>query len=564
MPTLRDLADNPVLDLTVRCGSDAALDRGVGVAYGSDLLDPTPFLTRGEELLLLTTGAHIPRSRSPKARKLVRDYVQRLRDFGVVGLGFGICLYHPSIPQELCRQAEERNFPVLAVPYDTPFQAIIKTVSHATTSATDHLDTSDSLAGSLHILTREALKGVNALAERLRTLLNEASVNKASVVALGPEMNVLANCSPRTDAQIEEALRRAAINLEQNPGGPCLTCIDGDEFSTVKLRNRDQTFGYLAIGRAVPFTGPEFKARDHAVSLLTLRLAQDDVLKNAYNQLRTAVFRMLLAGQHDAARDVAQAAWRKDVLPSVRETFVLYLVAGDIRTRANVCKKLRTVALEGNPVFFVDRPDEGRLLVVIRKSHTFARSRLEDYARKPQEYMRDLGGKITLGISQPCRYHDFTEGYRQAVRAVESGLHLGVPVTLFCDLGARFLTDLVRKDSKAQEMRATARRLIEPLIQYDEDHQVDLVNCVRVWLEHNCRTSAAARALGLIEQTLDRRLHSASNSLRGVGLDLYSPAVRAELWFAFQICDGAPAPSDGFLHQLMAAPRAANNRQSRP
>src|SRR5213075_900859 len=113
MLTLRDLLS----DLDVRpAAGDGGMDSPVRWVHISELEDPTPWLSGGE--LLLTTGLQL----STAAKQ--RDFVNRLADHQLAGLGFGAGFGHEEVPAELVGAATEREFPVFEVPYELPFIAI--------------------------------------------------------------------------------------------------------------------------------------------------------------------------------------------------------------------------------------------------------------------------------------------------------------------------------------------------------------------------------------------------------------------------------------------------------
>src|SRR3712207_4772152 len=90
--TVSQLLGNPTLGLT-RHARAAAVDRPISWVHVSELADPTPFLEGGE--LLLTTGLAL------EPGPALADYVRRLADAGVVGLGLGTGLGHETVPAEL-------------------------------------------------------------------------------------------------------------------------------------------------------------------------------------------------------------------------------------------------------------------------------------------------------------------------------------------------------------------------------------------------------------------------------------------------------------------------------
>jgi purine catabolism regulator len=84
--------------------------------HSTELIDPTPWLKGGE--LLLTTGIQLD---GPKTQ---REFVARLADHEIAGLGFGTGFTHKRLPAALVTAARKRGFPLFEVPYSLPFIAI--------------------------------------------------------------------------------------------------------------------------------------------------------------------------------------------------------------------------------------------------------------------------------------------------------------------------------------------------------------------------------------------------------------------------------------------------------
>jgi purine catabolism regulator len=113
MLTVREL----LKDLEVRLvAGEAGLHLPVRWVHISELIDPTPWLSGGE--LLLTTGLQLD---TPERQ---REFVTRLADHHLAGLGFGTGFGHETVPEAVAEVAEERQFPVFEVPYELPFIAI--------------------------------------------------------------------------------------------------------------------------------------------------------------------------------------------------------------------------------------------------------------------------------------------------------------------------------------------------------------------------------------------------------------------------------------------------------
>src|SRR5579875_2235171 len=113
MLTVRGLIED--LDLRLLTG-ESNLDMPVRWVHLSEWADPTPWLSGGE--VLLSAGMQLD---TPEAQ---RDYIRRLAEHQLAGLGFGTGLAHDQVPPALLQAAEELEFPVFEVPYEVPFIAI--------------------------------------------------------------------------------------------------------------------------------------------------------------------------------------------------------------------------------------------------------------------------------------------------------------------------------------------------------------------------------------------------------------------------------------------------------
>lgn len=118
--TLQALLDEPGLDLRLVGAEEVAadeLERQVAGVHSSDLPDPTPFLDEG--MVLLITGSQLEVG-PQDAGGSCSGYVARLREHGVLGLGFGSGVVHPAVPEALVRACRQHGMPLFDVPYGTP------------------------------------------------------------------------------------------------------------------------------------------------------------------------------------------------------------------------------------------------------------------------------------------------------------------------------------------------------------------------------------------------------------------------------------------------------------
>ncbi len=185
MLTVRDL----LADLRVRVlAGEGGLELPVRWVHISELLDPTPWLSGGE--VLLTTGMQLE---TPERQ---REFVNRLAEHQLAGLGFGTGFGHDAVPEALLEVAAEREFPVFEVPYELPFIAITEAAF-------------TQLVNEQYAILRRAL----VAQERLeRIVLSERGLEAlagALATLIGAAVFVF---DPRGELLVQHAFRRALSN----------------------------------------------------------------------------------------------------------------------------------------------------------------------------------------------------------------------------------------------------------------------------------------------------------------------------------------------------------------
>jgi purine catabolism regulator len=163
MLTVRELLRG--LDVRLLTGEEAT-DVPVRWVHISELLDPTPWLSGGE--VLLTTGMAL------QSREQQREFLMRLADHQLAGLGFGVGFSHPEVPAAIARAAAERDFPVFEVPYEVPFIAV--TEAAFTQLVNEQYAVLRRALAAHERLERVVLseRGLDALAGTLATLIGAA------------------------------------------------------------------------------------------------------------------------------------------------------------------------------------------------------------------------------------------------------------------------------------------------------------------------------------------------------------------------------------------------------
>ncbi|MGY1642683.1 PucR family transcriptional regulator [Geodermatophilus sp. SYSU D00703] len=495
--TVATLLRTASLELTLHTRT-AAVDRPVSWVHVSELGDPTPFLAGGE--LLLSTGLGLP----PDGAGM-RDYVRRLADVGVVGLGVGTGLSLPAVPEELVAAADAHGVAVLEVPRQTPFIALSRAVS--TALAAEEYAAVARTSAVQQELTRAAVApgAPGTVVDRLARHLGGWAL---LVDAVGTPLEAAPPAARTRAGALAPALDR--LRGTRPPAGAALT-QPGETVLLQSLGTGTRTRGFLAVGRPGPFPAADRHVVNAAALLLTLRLEQSRALDSATAALRAALLRLLLAGEEAAVAPAIAALGDRLPTGPVRPLAVL----GSAEQRAAAVDVAADAAAHGRePVFSAELDDA--LVVLVAADGPLDRRLAVLPERVP--------GAV-VGTAPPVPWGRLAEGVRQARQAAEHGRATGRPVTAFPDLVGRGLAALLDPDATT----AFAEAALAPLVAADRAGPGDLVESLRVWLAAHGQWEPAAARLGVHRHTLRKRIHRAQELL---GRDLDSPGVRAELWLA--------------------------------
>jgi PucR family transcriptional regulator, purine catabolism regulatory protein len=129
---LADLLAEEPFGLELLSGGPEAPAREVRGAHAVEVDAPARWL--GRDWIMLTTGVRLRGNADAQ-----RELVPQLEEGGASALGFGVGLGFKRVPPALVEVARERDFPVFAVPYETPFREIIHFVDSALTSGEEQV-----------------------------------------------------------------------------------------------------------------------------------------------------------------------------------------------------------------------------------------------------------------------------------------------------------------------------------------------------------------------------------------------------------------------------------------
>jgi purine catabolism regulator len=477
MLTVGDIAGLHGLGLEVTAGA-RGLDRGVTWLHVSELPDPTAWLEGGE--FLLTTGLGVGSAAASQ-----RAYVRRLAERGIAGLGFGLGFGFATVPEALAHEANRLAFPVIAVPYETPFVAITK--------------------AAVTRLTSERLEQLTAALEVHEQLVR-------AVVAREGLDRLLAIVAGRLDCSLEvvdergrrvgeaHARRRRTFDdaLE-------LPISAGDEGATLRAAGNGDAFGdfeRLVLHHGQTALAFELVLRG-AVSAAELRLAGDllDDLEAQRLDGREASRRIAAFGLRPEGQYAALIAVPDDGLSG----------EGLRRTLAEELDRRRvryvSTARPDRASFLLEAEDEDEALAVARE-------------------VRDATPEARIGLGRPASGSALSRSLLEARTALSASTD---GVASYRDLGSLEL--LLSLPTGALD--AFVARVLGPIAGNDV-----LIESLDALLASGCRWSDAADRLGVHRHTLRYRMDRL-RELTGRHPD--DPNDRMELWLALKASEALAA-----------------------
>lgn len=499
--TLRTLLAHPALGLRLARPlevRDEQLDEKVSWAHSSNLEHPSPWLEAGQ--LLLTDGTQFGCQHDAAAEtEYAREYVRRLRDAGIVGLGFAVNVAHARVPAQVIDASLEHELPLFIVPSSTPFIRISRTVADAIAAErNERLEWSNR---AQRAIARATLRP-DGLAATLRELSAQLDSWVALYDALGRRVQVQLGrrVPPELEAELADAVagqlrgrRRAAARLASAEHSVTLHTIG----------QPDRLRGVLAIGSGEPLDAAGAQLLASVVGIASIAIEQSRVLDSARRSLRTGVAELYLAGATAAAGDAL-----RDLGTWVPQGRVRVIVARGVTEWTRVLDELELLAA-ANDLTFARHGDE--LLLVV-----------PDGAESPEPLARE---GLTVGVSPAVDVADIAHGYEDARHALRRAARVG-EVVEFDRLAEHGLLAWL----DAEQGQLLAVRMLAGLRERDDADE--LLASLRAWFAHNCAWDPAARELGIHRHTLRARVAAAA-AATGYNLDDFS--ARAQLWLALQL-----------------------------
>jgi purine catabolism regulator len=507
------------LDLELAAGAEAAATP-VRWIHISELADPTPWLSGGE--LLLTTGIQLGTAAAQ------REFVHRLADHGLAGLGLGTGFDHKKLPRALVAEAEKSDFPLFEVPYEVPFIAI--TEKAFTRLVNEQYDVLQSGIAIHKRLERLVLEG-RGLAEITKTL---AGAIGGAVLVLDPRGEVRASHTSRRPlpddalSSLRSELRERAERSTNGAPGPFVP-------GHAELSDRSLALPVPAPGKGAPQAWL-VAARDsggladferlivqQAVIVVALELMRERIVHETERRLAGDVLAEALGG----GLEPGDLRGRLRPFGIGDEAAVLLFELDDPAAGEST---LERVLAEGGFSALVAAPAAPRrpLLCVVIDSAGVDPLEVAGMAR---ENLAADHGPVRASASRPAPTESVRRSFHEARCALEATALVNgkaPEVASWRDLGA-FTLLLSLQDDEA--LRVYCDNLLSPIEQSEGGYGAELLRSLEAFIEQNGQWERAAREVFCHRHTLRYRIKRIEEL---TGRDLSRAHDRIEFWLALR------------------------------
>ncbi len=538
MLTVADLLRE--LDIRLLTG-EAAVGLPVRWVHISELVDPTPWLSGGE--LLLTTGMQL----DSVARE--REFITRLADLQLAGLGFGTGFTHDRVPETLLEVAAEREFPVFEVPYELPFIAV--TEAAFTQLVNEQYAVLRRALAAQERLERIVLseRGLEALVGALAALIGAAVVvfdargdalmQHVFRRPLEPDMLAMLQGEVRERARRREA-RAFVPSLEHGNRGLALPVLSDGGPAGPAGQTRAAEAWLVALKDSGPLTDFDRLTLHQAVTIVALELLRTRVAGDTERRLAGDLLEALVRGElagPDLARRLAPFG--------VHDTVAALVLSRPAGTRniapaeAALHAALREEAVRG--LIASTGSLTCALLPGLPEEDLFALAE-----RVAQRAAEDLDGAgLRLGAGRAVPAGESRRSFHEARCAVEAlamadhgangngsgpGAHRAgvIEVATYKQLGS-FQLLLSLQDDEA--LRLFCDSILGPIEASEGHYGGELMRSLEAFIEENGQWERAARRLYCHRHTLRYRIRRVEEL---TGRNLGSARDRIEFWLALR------------------------------
>ncbi|MFJ9696927.1 PucR family transcriptional regulator [Kitasatospora sp. NPDC101183] len=531
LPTVARVLDLDVMrrGLPQVVAGAAHLERPVRWVHVSELPDVAGVLQGGE--LVLTTGIALPEDREGLAR-----YVRDLDGVGVAGLvvEFGR-RYFDTLPRALVHAAEQRGLPLIALRREVRFVAVTEAVHALVVNAQlEQLRVSESVHQVFNELVVEG-------AEPPEVIRQVARMAGAPVVLENLAHQVLAHdTAGRPEAEVLEDWERRSRGVRP-PGRTGHDPRSGWLVTAVGARGQD--WGRLVLVQEPGPALPEGESHPHTMLLErgASALALSRLVVRDRESLERQTHRTLLSGILTHALTVSEVSLRAQALGVPLEGrrlvgVVLRCRRGPIPAALEAQARLRDFTELAAGAVRACRlsalvgalDDEGVGLLIALGTQQDENTALDSFSATLRRMSAETGqcgtdpaGPVVAVGSSVGAVRDARRTLLEATQVADAALHdapggaRAASYYRLPDVRLRGLLHLLRDDARLQTY---VERELGPLLAHDAEHNGQLVQMLRIYLEQGRNKSAAADAAHLSRPSFYDRLHKVERIL-GVDLD---------------------------------------------
>lgn len=454
---------------------------------------PDPWQWVGQSNLLMTTGLGVPRTADAQV-----DYVERLASVGAVGVAVGEQMNAPPLHKQMLAAADRHALPLLLTRREIPFIALARAVAEANAEA--HLTRIGQTERVYEVVRRSSVDDLD-LATLLRSL--EAEVGCRLLVVDAANSRSLVPGEPLPDP-VRRAVRKWTPGTHEE--APATFPLEGAEAVGVMLPSSRPA---VLIAWAPPGKLPDATVLRHVAAATALH--QTRLSAERERSLRLGA--SLLAQMLDQRIGTAAAHARLAAAGLVTDRLVLAACTG-VADHDDLHLLHHHLGDAGVPHLILTRPP--LTCVLLPDDETAIRA------------LTDGISGAAAGLSDPVSSPaDLPTAQRQAKWALHRAQERRLVVLHHSD----DLGDSVFLPGHRDNSRAAARRVLGPVLEYDETHTAHLMDSLRAFLEERRSWQRAAQRLHIHKQTLVYRLRRVEAL---TARDLSDTADLADLWLALQ------------------------------
>jgi purine catabolism regulator len=515
MLTVQGLAREIGLEIVAGTGGAGAQIRWV---HATELPDPTPWLSGGE--LLLTTGIQLQDEEDQ------RDFVRRLAEHGLAGVGFGIGIAHDQTPAALTDEADRLDFPVFEVPYEVPFIAITeKAFTRLVNEQYEMLQRGIAHHRRLERLVLEE-KGLEEIVRALSGTIGGA------VIVTDPRGAPLASRIFRRELP-EGALERIAEQLGRRAGPsappPAAVVPEQPELAgrgmalPVITGTRRTPEAWLVAVRDEGGLGDfERLLLQQAVTVVALELMRQRAMRDTERRLAGDVLAEALNGELEPH----ELESRLRPFGIGHEAAALVFSVEEPETSETALAQI----LQSDGVAGLVASRDGILCAIVDAT---AAEPLAVAESSRAALAEELGGDVRAAASRPADAAALRRSFHEARCALEaSAMVVGngdvPPVASYRDLGAYQLLLSLQDD---EALRLYCDSVLGPLEDGEGEYGDELLRSLEAFIEQNGQWERAARQLYCHRHTLRYRIRRIEQL---TGRDLGRAQDRIEFWLALR------------------------------